>query len=95
MSLSFNWVRRDFKRLFWTDNVLVSFDDYTVINIPNPVVAGEMIPIYNLNRRQARAGRQIDKNSSQNSRWYNGFDVGFSARARRRQHLRWRASAGS
>ena len=29
VSVSFNWVRRDFSRLFWTDNVLTTFDDYT------------------------------------------------------------------
>ena len=34
-----NWVHRDFKRIFWTDNILVSASDYTVVNIPNPLNA--------------------------------------------------------
>jgi hypothetical protein len=80
--LSANWLRRDYKRLFWSDNVLVSFDDYTVVDIPNPVAPGEMVPIYNLNVAKRGQVDMIDKNSSQNRRWYNGFDVGFTARAR-------------
>ena len=32
-------------------------DDYTVVPIPNPLDPSELIPIYNLNRGQARAGQ--------------------------------------
>jgi carboxypeptidase family protein len=80
ISVSFNWVRRDFSRLFWTDNVLTTFADYTVINIPNPLNPSESIPIYNLNRSKLGLVSQIDMNSDKNKRWYNGYDVGFSAR---------------
>ena len=80
--LSANWLRRDYKRLFWSDNTLVSYDDYTIVDIPNPHVPGEMVPIYNLNVAKRGQVDIIDKNSSQNRRWYNGFDVGFTARAR-------------
>jgi hypothetical protein len=79
--ISANWLRRDYKRLFWSDNILVSHDDYTIVNLPNPVVAGETVPIYNLNVAKRGQVEIIDKNSS-NRRWYNGFDVGFTARAR-------------
>jgi hypothetical protein len=80
--ISANWIRRDYKRLFWSDNVLTTFDDYSIVNIPNPVVPGELVPIYNLNVAKRGQVEFIDKNSSQNRRWYNGFDVGFTARAR-------------
>jgi hypothetical protein len=80
ISVLFNWVRRDFSRLFWTDNVLTTFDDYTVIQIPNPLNPSETIPIYNLNRAKLGQVSQIDMNSDKNKRWYNGYDVGFSAR---------------
>jgi hypothetical protein len=80
VSVSVNWVRRDFSRLFWTDNVLTTFDDYTVIQIPNPQIPGETIPIYNLNRAKLGLVSQIDMNSDRNKRWYNGYDLGFSAR---------------
>ena len=80
VSLSFNWVRRDFSRLFLTDNVLTTFDDYTVVQIPNPINPSETIPIYNLNRAKLGLVSQVDKNSDKNKRWYNGYDVGFTAR---------------
>ncbi|PYQ79106.1 MAG: hypothetical protein DMG01_09755, partial [Acidobacteria bacterium] len=80
VSVSANWVRRSWRRLIWTDNTLVSFDDYTIVNTPNPLNPSELIPIYNL--RAAKLGQvtQIDKNSDQNQKWYNGYDVGFTAR---------------
>jgi Carboxypeptidase regulatory-like domain len=94
VSVSFNWVRRDFSRLFWTDNVLTTFDDYTVIQIPNPMIAGETIPIYNLSRAKLGQVSQIDKNSDKNKRWYNGYDVGFSARVRGGGNIYGGASIG-
>ncbi len=80
--LSANWIRRDYKRLFWSDNVLTTFADYTIVNIPNPMNPAEMLPIYNLNVAKRGQVEIIDKNSTENRRWYNGFDVGFTARAR-------------
>jgi hypothetical protein len=80
VSVSANWVRRDFRRLFWTDNVLTTHDDYTVVQVRNPANASEMIPIYNLNRSKLGLVQQVDKNSERNRRYYNGFDVGFTAR---------------
>jgi hypothetical protein len=80
VSVSGNWVRRDFRRLFWTDNVDTTFDDYTIINTPNPLNPSEMIPIYNLDRAKLGLVHQVDKNSTENQKWYNGFDVGFTAR---------------
>ena len=82
VSVSFNWVRRDFSRLFWTDNTLVSFDDYSPVPIPNPMNPSEKITIYNLSRAKLGQVSQIDRNSDVNKRWYNGYDVGFSARIR-------------
>lgn len=79
LSLSFNWVRREFKNLIWTDNVLVNPSDYTRLQIPNPI-SGEMIDFYNLDPTLRTALEQVDKNSDVNRRWYNGYDVGFSLR---------------
>jgi hypothetical protein len=82
VSVSAGWVRRQFHRLFWTDNILVSHDDYTIVEIPNPLGASELIPIYNLNRAKQGQVQQIDRNSDLNRRWYNGFDFGFTARVK-------------
>jgi hypothetical protein len=80
VSVSANWVHRAFHRLFWTDNILVSPSDYSIVNIPNPAVPGEMLPIYNLAANKVSQVQNVDKNSDQNGKWYNGIDVGFNAR---------------
>jgi len=82
VSLSFNWIRREFHRLFWTDNVLVSPEDYTIVPIVNPLDPSETIPIYNLNLAKRGQVQQVDRNSDRNQRTYNGFDIGFTARVR-------------
>jgi hypothetical protein len=81
VSVSANWVRRDYRRLFWTDNVLTTHDDYTLLQIRNPLDASELIPIYNLNPAKRGLVREVDKNSARNRRWYNGVDAGVTARA--------------
>ena len=81
VSVSANWVRRDYRRLFWTDNVLTSLDDYALLQVRNPLDASELIPIYNLNPAKRGLVKEVDKNSASNRRWYNGFDVGVTARA--------------
>ncbi len=80
VSVSFNWVRRDYRQIFWTDNILVSDSDYTVVNVANPLSPAELIPVYNLNVAKRGQVQQIDKNSDVNGKWYNGYDVGFTAR---------------
>jgi hypothetical protein len=82
VSVSAAWVRREFRRLFWSDNVLVSPSDYTTVQIANPLNPAESIPIYNLNPAKLGQVQLIDRNSDQNRRWYNGVDFGFTARVR-------------
>jgi hypothetical protein len=79
VSVSANWVRRDFRRLFWTDNLLITHADYTVVQIRNPLDGSEL-PIYNLNPTKLGLLQEVDKNSDRNRRTYNGFDIGFTAR---------------
>lgn len=83
VSVSGNWVRRDFRRLFWTDNVLTTHDDFAVVPVRNPLDPSELIPIYNLNVAKRGQVREIDKNSERNRRWYTGVDFGVTARVAR------------
>ena len=80
VSVSANWVRRDFRGLFWTDNVLTTFDDYTTIQVPNPLDLRTPIPIYNLDRSKLGLVQQVDRNSDRNRRYYDGVDIGATAR---------------
>ena len=80
VSVSANWVRRSYRRIFWTDNIDTTLGDYTIVNTPNPLNPSEVIPIYNLSRTKLGLVHQVDKNSTANQKWYNGYDLGFTAR---------------
>lgn len=80
LSVSAGWVRREFRRLFYTDNILIGPSDWTRYEVPNPLNAAEMIPVYNLDPAKRGLVQNIDKNSDQNTRLYNGVDIGFTMR---------------
>ena len=46
VSVSYN--RRNFNNLIWTQNLAAPFSSYTLTSVANPLVAGDTIPIYNL-----------------------------------------------
>jgi len=78
--VSANWVRRAWRRLPWTENLLVSQADYAPIPIQNPIDPSETILVYNLNRAKLGLVNELDRNSEKNKRWDNGFD--FDVRTR-------------
>ena len=88
LSVTAGWVHREYKRMFWTDNVAVNPEDYTAGTIANPVFgnprfegAEATIPIYTLSAAaRARTPQFVDKNSDQNRKQYDGYDVGFTVR---------------
>jgi hypothetical protein len=79
-SVTFSFVRRDYHNLIWSDNVLVDFSDYTKYTVQNPYDPSQTVDIYNLDRSKASAFSRVDKNSDDNRRYYNGFDVNFQSR---------------
>ena len=82
VSVSAGWVRRTYRRGFWTDYIQRSASDYTIVNIANPLNPSEIIPIYNLSPAKVAQVQQVDKNSDINGKWYNGVDFGFTARVK-------------
>src|SRR5439155_5060548 len=54
--------------------------EYTIVNIPDPRNNGQSIAIYNVNPAFAGLVNELDTNSSNNSRTYNGVDFTFNAR---------------
>jgi len=79
VGVSYN--RRGFYNIAWTDNLLTSYSDYTVINIANPLGNGEIIPVYSLDRNKLSLVNELDTVSG-NSRTYNGVDVSVNGRLR-------------
>jgi len=81
VSATFGYFRRDYHRLFYSQNMAIGPQDYTPINITNPV-DGTPLTIYNLNPAKLGAIDIVDRNSSTNSRVYNGIEATFNARLR-------------
>ena len=78
-SVTFSFVRRDYKNLIWSDNLSVNPSDYTKYTITSPL--GNKVDVYNLNPAKASVAlSRLDDNSDQNKRYYNGWDLNFQSR---------------
>jgi hypothetical protein len=82
-SVTFSFVRRDYKNLIWSDNLLIAPSDYTKYTVQNPYDTTKTVDIYNLNPAKATAFSVLDQNSTQNKRYYNGYDVSFQSRLKK------------
>ena len=80
LSIQGGFYHREYSNFLYTDNVLTTQADYTIINVADPRGNGEIIPIFNLNRDVLGQVRNVDVNSTENKRTYNGFDASLTAR---------------
>jgi len=82
LSVGVTWIRRDSYDLMQTVNRAVNESDYTPFQVPNPLLNGEILTIYNLNRAKQGQVDLLDTtaDSSKAGLHFNGFDVNFSAR---------------
>lgn len=86
VSVSANYFRRDYYRIIWTENLAAPVagfaSEFTPVTVADPRRNGQTVTIYNV--KPAFAGRvnELDQNSTNNSRAYNGFDFTFNARLR-------------
>jgi hypothetical protein len=84
LSLSGSWFRRTTHNERRTDNLLVGLNDYTPVDIVNPL-DGEVMTVYNLHGAKRGLTQSLDVNSTDSekrSRTYNGFELGVNARVR-------------
>ena len=82
LGLSIAYNRRSYRNLIWTDNTETTHADYTLITIPDPRGSGQTLPVYNLNVNKRGQVNNLDRNSDQNTRFYNGVDVALNSRFR-------------
>jgi hypothetical protein len=80
LSVSGGYYRRVYRDPLFTDNILTTHADYTLVNIADPWNAGGTIPIYNLNADKLGLVSNYDTNSDDNRQTYNGFDISLNAR---------------
>jgi hypothetical protein len=79
ISVSYN--RRSYHQTIWTDNLAISHADYTLLTVPNPR-GGSPLPVYNLDPSKLGLVDELDTNSADNTRVYNGVDTSFTLRIR-------------
>ena len=80
VGLSISYNRRTFHQMLWTDNLATTFDDYTLLTIPDPRNNGQTLPIYNLSPAKFGLVNGLETNTDKNRRVYNGVDVALNAR---------------
>ena len=97
LGVTFMWYHRGWNNLIRTDNDLVTFADYTPVDVVSPL-DGSVITVYNLNPAKRGQVQQVDRNSTDSSsrrNAYNSFEFGADGSApRRRQRVR-RLDGGS
>ncbi len=80
LSASINYYRRDFNRMLWTDNLATTHGDYTLLSVPDPRGNGQTIPVYSISSSKLGLVNEVDSNSSENTRSFNGVDITMNAR---------------
>jgi hypothetical protein len=94
VGLSVSYIRRDYRRLIYVENLLAPLTDYTLVTIADPRGNGETVPVYNLNKAQQGLLSEYAKNSDQNRRVFQGVDVSLTARFLHGGTLTLASSAG-
>jgi hypothetical protein len=82
LSANATWYRRSLFNLERQDNVLVSLDDLTPVDIVSPL-NGEVITVYNLHQNRFGQVDNVDRMSTDSDlrrNNYNGFEIGVSGR---------------
>jgi len=81
VSATFGYFRRDYHRLFYSENQAIGPQDFIPLVITNPT-DGTPLTVYSLSPAKLGVIDIVDKNSATNSRVYNGFEATFNARLR-------------
>lgn len=85
LGVSVTYNRRSYHQLIVTDNLAIGHDDYTLLSVPDPRGTGQTLPVHNLSRAKLGLVDELDQNSTDNTRVYNGVDLSFN----------WRISGGA
>ena len=80
LSVSIAYIRRTYADVGWLDNLATTFDDYTLLSVPDPRGNGQTLPVYNISAAKRGVIDQIDTTSDSNTRLYNGVDVNVHGR---------------
>ena len=86
ISVGFSYYRRTFptglfdrSQPFLPDNILISPEDYTAVQLTSPL-DGTPLSLYNLNPAKLGLIDIVDRNPKGYTQWYNGFETTFQVR---------------
>ena len=82
LGVTLMWFHREWRNLHRTDNDLLTFADYTPVDIVSPL-DGSVITAYNLNAAKRGLVQQVDRNASDTAtrrNSYNAFELSLSGR---------------
>lgn len=82
LGATFMWYHREWRNAQRTDNDLVTFADYTPVDIVSPL-DGSVITVYNLNAAKRGQVQQVDRNATDTSKRrnsYNAFELSLTGR---------------
>lgn len=74
LGVSATYNRRDYRKLYYTDNLATTSADYTLVTIPNPRGSGTL-PVYNLAPNKFGIINELDTNSDNNRNIFDGVDL--------------------
>ena len=80
LAVAVSYNRRSFGNLVWTNNLAIDPGDYTLITVPDPRGNGQTLSLYNASPTKFGLVNELDTNSSDNTRVYNGVDASFNLR---------------
>jgi hypothetical protein len=99
VALTVSYNKRTYHEIFWTDNLAIAPSNYILYTVPDPRSdhLGQTLPVYSV----GRAGdgifgsvNELDTNSPNNTRVYNGVDVSINMRLPRGASLYGGTSTG-
>jgi hypothetical protein len=94
VGLTVSYIRRDYRRLIYVENLLVPLTDYTPVSIADPRGNADPLTVYNLNLASQGLLSEYATNSDQNRRTYEGVDMAVTARFLRGGTLSVASSTG-
>jgi hypothetical protein len=96
VALSVSYNKRSYYDFHWTDNLAVAPSDYILYTVPDPRPdrAGQVLPVYSVRSAVFGLVDELDTNSSNNTRVYNGVDVSINVRLPRGASLYGGTSTG-
>jgi hypothetical protein len=80
VSIAAGYYHRQYSNKLWTNNLLTTAADYTLVQVKDPRGNGQTIPVYNLASGKVGQVNNFDVNATEDTTLYNGYEFTLTAR---------------